>query len=373
MIKNLFSVIFISATTLVFAQKNKDILKQIDSISQQRWGNVVVDLDSLNEPTYEKIDKKLKDTLIIKRNLTLETYVPQEELPITPFNFIRDKASEQSWFFFGNNSLTFNQSSFSNWNAGGNNSIGVIGRVNYNLYFKRNRHYLENNLQLGYGFMSQENQSTRKTEDQINISSNYGYDLGKFYYLSAGAQFVSQFTRGYNYGATPNPTKRDRISQFMAPGYLNLGLGISYNPKENIQIIFRPINGQFTFVTDPLLQVAGKYGLERDGQSVRSEIGARLNIIYRLKVFKDIHYTSNLNFFSNYLSHFERVDISYAGILNMKFNKYINATVNIDLLYDHDQMRKLQRKQTLGIGLVYNMGAESNKKSNSKMIKPFVK
>ena len=60
MIKNLFSVIFISATTLVFAQKNKDILKQIDSISQQRWGNVVVDLDSLNEPTYEKIDKKLK-------------------------------------------------------------------------------------------------------------------------------------------------------------------------------------------------------------------------------------------------------------------------------------------------------------------------
>lgn len=373
MIKSLFTAILICGSTLMIAQSNKEILKQIDSISQQRWSNVIVDLDSITEPTFEKIEKKLKDTLIIKPNISLSSLATQEELPITPFNFIRDKASEQSWFFFGNNTLTFNQSSFSNWNAGGNNSIGVIGRVNYNLYFKRDKHYLENNMLLGYGFMSQENQSTRKTEDQINISSNYGYDLGKFYYLSAGAQFISQFTRGYNYGATPNPSKKDRISQFLAPGYLNLGLGISYIPKENLQIIFRPINGQFTFVTDPHLQVAGKYGLERDGQSLRSELGARLNVIYRLKIIKDIHYTSNLNFFSNYLSHFERVDISYAGILNMKFNKYINATVNIDLLYDHDQMRKLQRKQTLGIGLVYNMGAESNKKSNSKMIKPFVK
>ncbi len=369
MMKKSFTLLLFSVSTLAFAQKNKEILKKIDSISQKGWESVAVDLDSLNEPTYVKIDKKFKDTVFIKEKVVVLPHLPEEQIPITPYNFIHNMNTVNNWLFFGQNSLTFNQSSFSNWNAGGNNSIGVIARVNYNLTFKRERHYLENILQMGYGFMSQENQSTRKTEDQLNFSSNYGYELGKFYYLSTGIQFITQFNRGYNYGATPDPVKNDRISKFMAPGYLNLGLGISYNPKENIQIIFRPVNGQFTFVTDPLLQKAGRYGLERDGQSVRSEIGARLNVLYRLKLYKDINFTSQLNLFSNYVSHFERVDISYAGVLNMKFNKYINATVNLDLMYDHDQIKRLQRKQTLGIGMSYNFGAESNKTSNSKLLK----
>ena len=42
-------------------------------------------------------------------------------------------------------------------------------------------------------------------------------------------------------------------------------------------------------------------------------------------------------------------------MLNLKFNKYIDVNVNIDLMYDDDQVKKLQRKQTLGIGLNYTL------------------
>lgn len=366
------AIILLGASQLLFAQKNKEILRQIDSISQKKWDNVAIDLDSLDNPVFEKIDKKLNDTVYIKEKV-VQVRSLEEQVPITPYNFLQDKESLRRWFFFGQNSLVFNQASFSNWNAGGNNNIGVLGKVNYNLTYKNNKHYLENIVQLGYGFVAQEGQSTRKTEDVINLSLNYGYELERNLYLSTGVQFISQFSLGYNYSATPDPTAINRISKFMAPGYLNLGLGFSYNPKENLQIIFRPINGQFTFVTDPLLQKAGKFGLTKDGQSVRSELGARLNILHRLKIMKDMNYTSQLNFFTNYLSHMERVDIMYSGALNMKFNKYITANVSIDLIYDHDQIQKLQRKQTLGIGLIYNMGLEANKSSNSKILKPFVK
>ena len=183
---------------------------------------------------------------------------------------------------------------------------------------------------------------------------------------------LTQFTRGYNYSDTPDPSKSDRISQFMAPGYLNIGLGLSYNPSENLQVIFRPVNGKFTFVLDEYLQKEGKYGLERDGQSIRTELGTRVNVVYRLKIYKDITLTNQVNLFSNYLRHFERVDVGYSGALNLKFNKYINASVNLDLLYDHDQIKKLQRKQTLGIGLRYNIGSENAVKENKKTIlKPF--
>jgi hypothetical protein len=159
----------------------------------------------------------------------------------------------------------------------------------------------------------------------------------------------------------------------MAPGYLNIGMGLSYNPNENLQIIFRPINGRFTFVTDPLLQKAGKYGLLEDGQNLRTELGLRLNVIYRLNFYTGIYMDNQLNLFSNYLEHTERVNFSYNAALNIKFNKYITSVVNLDLLYDHYQIQKLQTKQTLGIGFIYNLGAMNIEKDNrKKIIKPII-
>jgi len=361
-----FVSLFFAVTA--FSQEEKSILAEIDSISQSRWKARALDLDSLADPKFEKFEVKFKDTLVIKDKTAI---IPEnEEIPVTPYNLLQLK-DPIKWFYYGQNNLVFNQSSFSNWNSGGNNNIGIIGKINYNLSYKNRRHFLDNNIQLGYGFVASQNESSRKTEDYINIMSNYGYDIGKNFYLSTGFQFLSQFAAGYNYSATPNPTFADRISRFMSPGYLYAGLGILYNPSENFQVIFRPVNGKFTFVTDPLLQRAGRYGLERDGQSARAELGALVNVLYRLKIYKDINLVNQVNFFSNYISHPERVDIAYNGALNIKFNKFITTVISLDLIYDHDQLQKLQMKQTLGVGFSYNLGYEF-KERNKKQIKPFV-
>lgn len=361
-------LLVLSASISAFAQRKKPFLKELDSIYQKKWEAAMPTIDSLENPTYIKIGSRPKDSLIVREKPAL-TAIPYDEIPITPYGLMKNPNRPSKWLFYGQNNLTFNQSSFSNWNAGGNDNIGVIARLNYNLIYKYSRHYLENTFKFGYGLVDSEGQATRKTEDYINIMTNYGYEIGQSYYLSTGFQFISQFTRGYNYAATPDPKKDDRISKFMSPAYLNLGLGISYNPQENLQVIFRPLNGQFTFVTDPLLQKAGKYGLEKDGQNLRAELGARLNILYRFKIYKDILFTHQLNLFANYLTHTERVDIAYTGVINMKFNKYLNANISLDLTYDHDQIKKLQRKQTLGIGLSYNLGSETKSK-NAKLLKP---
>lgn len=360
---------FIMLSFLGHAQE-KEYRKLIDSISQAQWTKNNLNLDSLSDPKITAIKRNFADTIYLPKKV-IESAIPNQ-IPVTPFGLVKYQ-SPKRWYFVGQNNLVFNQSSFMNWNAGGNNNIGVIGKINYNLSYKKNKHFLENIIQMGYGFVTTDGQPTKKTDDYLNLTTNYGYDIGKNYYLSSGVQFVSQFGPGYNYSATPDPKYDDRISKFMAPGYLNLGVGISYNPNENLQIIFRPINGRFTFVLDPQLQKAGKYGLLEDGQSVRTELGIRLNFIYRLNIYKDIYLDNQLNLFSNYLEHTERVNVLYNASLNFKFNKYITTVVNLDMLYDHYQIQKLQTKQTLGIGLIYNIGTQTIEKDNrKKVIKPII-
>lgn len=364
--KKLFFIIcLIFISNALFSQKN-ELLKEIDSISQKRWNSTSLNLDSLANPTFVKFDSNFKDTIVIRDKVVIADFT--EEIPVTPYNILKMKGPMR-WFYYGENNVVFNQSSFSNWNTGGNNNIGIIAKVRYNVSYKKDKHFLDTTFKLGYGFVTSQNEASRKTEDYINLMTNYGYDIGKNFYLSTGFQLLTQFSAGYNYSVTPDPEFSDRISRFFAPGYINIGLGISYNPNENFQVIFRPVNGKFTFVTDPLLQKAGRYGLEKDGQSIRSELGALVNVLYRIKILKDINLVNQVNFFSNYITHPERVDIAYNGTLNIRFNKFITTVVSLDLMYDHDQLQKLQMKQTLGVGFSYNFGFENEKEK--KLIKPF--
>lgn len=356
--KRVFSTI-IFVFSVVSGQENS-WRQRIDSINQKKWKAMAVDLDSLSSPKVIDLKISKKDSLVLKDNSS-QNY---EEIPVTPF-FMMSQIQEPRWYFYGQNNLVFNQSSYSKWTTGGNNSVGIIAKVNYSLSYKNKKHFWDNNVKLGYGMLSSTNQKFRKTDDYIFFSSKYGYDLGKKYYLLTGIEFNTQFSAGYNYSSNKR-TYQDRISEFMAPAYLNFGLGVLYNPKENFQISFSPVNTKFTFVLDELLQRKGKFGLERDGRSIRTEVGAVVSLDYRVKIYKDIFFTNQLHFFSNYMEHPERVDVAYSGLLTMKFNKFISTTLSLDLVYDHDQVKDLQVKQVLGVGLLYNVGLNNLEKNTKK-------
>lgn len=370
MYTRILSLTFIFFVTPIFNAQTDELKKSVDSIAHNYWSAMQPNLDSLVNPVIIEVAPLLNDTIVIRN----EMIIPQidSEMPVTPY-LLNNNPEPRSWYFFGQNTLVINQASFSNWNSGGNDNIGALAKINYNLSYRKGRHYSEHLLNMGYGWIASTGQRSRKTEDFISLMSNYGYDLGRNYYLSTGFQFLSQFAPGYNHSLTPDPEFNDRTSRFLAPGYINAGIGVSYNPAENFQIIFRPANGKFTIVRDPFLQKAGRFGLEYDGQKIRSELGAMLNVIYRLKIYKDITLDNQLNFFSNYLEHPERIDIAYNGVLNIRFNKFISTIVSVDLVYDHDQIAKLQRKQTLGIGFAYTFGDQTkDREFRRKIVKPFI-
>lgn len=273
------------------------------------------------------------------------------------------------WSIQAQNTLMLNQAAFSNWVGGGANNVGWLAGVNYNLTYEKGKYLWENVIVLGYGQNNTKGVGTRKTQDVINLSTNFGKEFMENWYLSAGASLQSQFAAGYEDGNNPAAAK---ISNFMAPGFVNVGVGVTYRPNDNFTMTLRPANARMTFVLDEELQKAGTYGLKNDGDSMLFQFGFLGTAIYKVKLMENVNLINTGSVFSNYIDHPERLVLSYGAVLNMKINRFISTNITLDVLYDHNQIQKTQLKQTLGVGFAYNIDngvKRSERKDNQSWLK----
>ncbi|WP_322969114.1 DUF3078 domain-containing protein [Faecalibacter sp. LW9] len=270
----------------------------------------------------------------------------------------------EGWFIAGNNSLLFSQSAFSNWMAGGVNSIALNGNLDYEFNLTQGKHIWDNRILLGYGVQANKGEEARKTNDIIDLNSSYGYNVGNNWYLASALNFKTQFTAGYDYSTDP----KTKISSFMAPAYLSFGIGMDYKPNDNFQVNIHPLTARVTFVLDEDLQFTGNYGLKNDGDSSFFELGAYLGARYKFQIMEGITYDNRLGIFANYLDQPQNMDIAYWGLLDLKVNRFVSAQVAINLLYDEDQIKKTQIKQTLGIGFNYKFDNQPKPETTARTI-----
>lgn len=289
------------------------------------------------------------------------TTIAQDSASISQDSIKSPKISENNWSLKGRNSFLFNQASFSNWIGGGTNSIGWNSSIDYNLTYENYLNLWENILIAKYGQNKTDGLGNRKIQDELNFSTNYGRKISEHWYVSAGTSLLTQFAPGYKDGNNP---ESDRISNFLAPGYINLGAGFTYRGNENFTLTLRPTNVRWTLVLDKTLQKAGNYGLEADGDRSLIQFGFLANAVYKARLMKDIYLTNNATVISNYLEHPERLVFLYNGRLDLKLNKYISTVLTLDLIYDHNQIKKLQTKQTIGVGLSYEFEKGKRKSEN---------
>lgn len=269
---------------------------------------------------------------------------------------------KSGWQIVGINTLTINQNTFSNWMPGGENSVSFNAKVDYEFNYRKKRTIVDNRTLLEYGFLDNKTNGTRKTADNINITSSYGYLLKKNWYLTASINLRTQFSDGYNYSTTPNT----KLSSLFAPAYISIGVGVNYNPKPNLQFSFHPITSRTTVVADRDLQKKGNYGLKNDDDLLYFEIGAYFGARYKLKLFENVHYDNNIAIFSNYTDEPLNFDVVYAGVLDMKINNFMSTQLSINLIYDENQIKETQLKQTLGVGLTYKIDNGKPKKAKKK-------
>jgi hypothetical protein len=272
--------------------------------------------------------------------------------------------AKKHWYIQGSTGLTFTQAAFSNWAAGGQNSLGLSAMINLKANYKKGKHAWANTIDLGYGFQilgKSKEAKYNKINDKIELTTAYGFELhqNKKWYLTLLVNFRTQFDKGYNY-----PNDSVVISKFMAPGYLIAGLGITYTPAKWFYLYLSPASGRFTFVLDTALANQGAFGVDK-GKQIRGEFGPYLRADLNKDLAKNINLSTTLELFTNYLKGFGNIDVNWSFLLTMKVNKWLAASIQTQLIYDDDVMiqtdptemagPRTQFKEMIGVGLSYKI------------------
>lgn len=282
-------------------------------------------------------------------------------------------SADTIWRKGGFFSINFGQVSFTNWAAGGENSVSLNALSNLYANYKKGRSAWDNNINLAYGLLKQGDAELRKNEDKIDLTTKYGYDATKKakWYYTVLFNFKSQFASGYTY----TDTNKVEISKFAAPAYTLLAIGIDYKPKDYFSVFLSPITMKNTIVTDKILSDAGAYGVD-SGKTIRSEMGAFLNVKFQKEIMTNVGLMTKIDLFSNYQENPENVDVNWELLITMKVNKYISASLSTQLIYDDNTPitvyegkgkdkhvvavgPRTQFKQVLGVGFAYKFAGYS--------------
>jgi Protein of unknown function (DUF3078) len=266
----------------------------------------------------------------------------------------------KTWKTGGLYSLTINQGALSNWAAGGDkSSLAVTSFLNLFAFYKNGKNAWDNNLDVAYGFVNTTSLGSRKADDRIDLLSKYGYEVAKKWYASALFNFRSQFTKGYSY---PADGPKVLTSDFLAPAYILLALGMDYKPNDNFSLFISPITSRWVLVNNDSLSAQGAFGVE-PGKKSKNEIGAYVSANYKADISPNATFKSRLDLFSNYRSNPQNIDLFMTNILAVKVWKFISVNISVDVIYDDDTKSidkdgneagpKVQLKELMGIGFSY--------------------
>lgn len=281
----------------------------------------------------------------------------------------------EGWAVKGTLSLNISQSSFTNWAAGGENALAgnvLFGGV---ANYKMNKSIWENTLLTTYGTIKKGN-DFNKTDDRLEINSKYGYQAfkNKKWYLSSIMNFKTQYTVGY-----ADEEDSLKVSNFMAPGYLLIGLGFDWQATEYFSVNIAPANTKMIFVTDQYLANRGDYGVDAavldtagniltPGKNMKFKFGAYVRAQFNKEIFKNVNLYTTLDLFSNYLDNPGNIDVNWEVLLSLKINEWLAASINTTLIYDADIVfervndageierfgPRTQFKEVFNLGLTFN-------------------
>ncbi|SFC93186.1 DUF3078 domain-containing protein [Algibacter pectinivorans] len=172
-------------------------------------------------------------------------------------------------------------SNFNNWYSQGtpNNASGNIGfTVNGFANLIEDKFFWRNSLTTNLNWVKLDNKDNGTDEDDsfepstdvFNISSLYGRNITKTLAISGLAEYRTTI-----------------LDNFNDPGYLDVGVGATWTPVQNLIVVVHPLNYNFVFA---------------DGDSVfESSLGAKIVADYTRQLGA-INFKTNLSAFQSYKS-----------------------------------------------------------------------
>ncbi|MEO8763927.1 MAG: DUF3078 domain-containing protein [Ginsengibacter sp.] len=294
-------------------------------------------------------------------------------------------------------SLFAGQAGSKNW-ASGTDVFSISANAFLNAYANRVRGkwFFNNLLTASYGLIDNDEYSTIKNDDKIDLFSTLGATLKKNPELGIAAafNFRSQFSNGYDRNYLNQGIKR-RTSGFFAPAYITLApIGLSYR-KNSFDVYVSPVGIRGVIVSNrpygyafqggiipggminqknPANQersVAEMYGVDPK-RTIQYQVGLYLSVAYAKELFKNTSYLGRIDLLSDFThKHPGNVDIFWTNTFYLKVNSWLNALYSLDIAYDDDIKKfgyfkdhaALQSKSILGLGVSANF---ADKKKDHK-------
>lgn len=274
-------------------------------------------------------------------------------LLVASIGFAQETAvdSTKHWTKKGVFTLLANQSSFSNWLAGGQNNFAGNVNVNYDFNYKNGDWNWDNKLITAYGLTKIKGADTQKTDDRIEFTSLLGKKASGNWYYSAFLNFKTQMDTGLD-----PETQTTKISHFFSPAYFQFGPGMLWKKSDNLKVNIAPATSKLILVHSHFTELGPSFGVEQ-GDTSRYELGAALNGYYKFTIMENVSVENILNLYSNYLEDPQNVDIDYQLNIVMKVNKYISTNFAFQMLFDDNALApgydyaKIQTRQVIGLGL----------------------
>ncbi len=301
--------------------------------------------------------RKVKISLLLAGFLGMNNAWSQDIVALT--TAIKDTTWKSKTEFGAN----FNQGAFNDaWTGGGVNSISLGVFFNALREYKKDKHTWRNDLQTQYGIVRNQGSTARKSFDRLFFDSKYGYEIGKNWSLVGNVNFLTQFAPGYVYetGADGKEIKH-RSSGLLSPAYLTEAIGLQYNPVPYFYATFSPGALRQTFVVDKELYrytpdernygvpinkiVRNEVALMQLIANFDKDIAKDINLKWRYQLFAAIDKKGRATPFTT--DH--RLDAS----ITAKIHKYFNVNLGAILIYDDDQISKVQFAQALSVGFLY--------------------
>lgn len=171
-----------------------------------------------------------------------------------------------------------NLSGFNNWFSQGTPNVnsGNIGvTINAIANLKEEKYFWRNNANVNLQWVkfddrddATDDDSFREATDVFNVQSLYGYKLSEKLAVSTLAEYRTTI-----------------LDNFNDPGYLDLGVGATWTPIENLVVVVHPLNYNFVF---------------SNGDSIfESSLGAKIVADYTRTLGK-VSFKSNLSAFQSY-------------------------------------------------------------------------
>ena len=281
-----------------------------------------------------------------------------KEKPLIIKNDIgKEKIKLKRWLVNFQSSIQFSQVYVSeNWYQGGTSNVNLLSDQQFSIKYndpKEQRILFENLIQWRLNINSAPEDTIRNiriSEDLFQINSKFGLKAYNQWYYTATLNFKTQFFTSY----TANTN--DKTAAFLSPAELNMGLGMSYQYKNEKQkfetsISLSPFSYNLQFIIDNDMDPTA-FGIT-SGKS-NHQFGSSFVTRFKWEFYHNMVWTCRLFYFTNY----EHVQGDMENTFDFILNRFFSTRIFVHLRYDdalarNEKLGHFQLKELLSFGFNY--------------------